>query len=163
MIGSSMYRIAAQLHSGVHHGRRIGAVGQLRAPQGRRKILHIDHGKLKTPYKSTRYMNGTKMLYLVDLIHPDGYHEISAHRDPVQPLLSGCACRPITLTGTVRDFNADGVNFEGSGGSGTGYVNTTLSGSSPTLTALGSSQISNSGPGHSAIGTPRPPTACLIR
>ena len=33
---------------------------------------------------------------------------------------------PITLTGTVRDFNADGVNFEGSGGSGTGYVNTTL-------------------------------------
>lgn len=54
---------------------------------------------------------------------------------------------PITLTGTVRDFIADGVNFEGSGGSGTGYVNTTLSGSSPTLTALGSSQISNSGPG----------------
>lgn len=54
---------------------------------------------------------------------------------------------PITLTGTVRDFNADSVNFEGSGVAGTGYVNATLSGASPTLTALGGTQISNSGAG----------------
>ncbi len=53
----------------------------------------------------------------------------------------------ITLTGTVRDFNSDGVNFEGSGSSGPGYVGSTLSGASPTLTALGSSVISNSGAG----------------
>ncbi|SEA03130.1 fibro-slime domain-containing protein [Acidovorax soli] len=53
----------------------------------------------------------------------------------------------ITLTGTVRDFNADGINFEGAGGAGPGYVNSTLSGASPTLTALGSSVISNSGAG----------------
>jgi fibro-slime domain-containing protein len=54
---------------------------------------------------------------------------------------------PITLTGTVRDFNADGVNFEGALNSGSGYVNSTLSGASPTLTALGSTVISNSGAG----------------
>ena len=53
----------------------------------------------------------------------------------------------ITLTGTVRDFNADGVNFEGSLTSGTGYVNSLLSGSSPTLTATGASAISDSGAG----------------
>ena len=53
----------------------------------------------------------------------------------------------ITLTGTVRDFNADGVNFEGSLTSGPGYVGSILSGASPTLTALGSSVISNTGAG----------------
>lgn len=66
--------------------------------------------------------------------------------------LAGFSCltalaAPITLTGTVRDFNADGVNFEGSLSSGAGYVHSTLSGPSPTLTALGSSNISNSGAG----------------
>lgn len=54
---------------------------------------------------------------------------------------------PVTLTGTVRDFNSDGMNFEGSLISGAGYVHSTLSGPSPTLTALGSSVISNSGAG----------------
>lgn len=66
--------------------------------------------------------------------------------------LAACSCvaafaAPITLTGTVRDFNADGVNFEGSVTSGPGYVDATLSGASPSLTALGSSTISNSGAG----------------
>lgn len=59
----------------------------------------------------------------------------------------GALAAPITLTGTVRDFNADGMNFEGSLTAGPGYVDSTLSGPSPTLTALGSSTISNSGPG----------------
>ena len=54
----------------------------------------------------------------------------------------------ITLTGTVRDFSADGVNFEApSYTAGPGFVNSTLTGSSPTLTAFGSSNISNSGAG----------------
>jgi fibro-slime domain-containing protein len=54
----------------------------------------------------------------------------------------------ITLNGTVRDFKADGVNFEaGSYTSGPGWVDSTLSGSSPTLTATGASQISNTGAG----------------
>ncbi|MBE0597964.1 MAG: fibro-slime domain-containing protein [Desulfuromonadales bacterium] len=54
----------------------------------------------------------------------------------------------ITLTGTVRDFNADGVNFEASSyTSGPGWVNSTLSGPSPTLTATGASHISNSDAG----------------
>jgi fibro-slime domain-containing protein len=53
----------------------------------------------------------------------------------------------ITLTGTVRDFNADGVNFEGSIVSGAGYVNNPMLGTSPMLTATGSSVISNSGAG----------------
>lgn len=54
----------------------------------------------------------------------------------------------ISLTGTLRDFSADFVNFEASSySSGAGYVENVLSGSSPTLTASGVSQISNSGPG----------------
>lgn len=60
----------------------------------------------------------------------------------------------ITLTGTVRDFAADGVNFEGPCCySGAGYVAPTLTGSAPSLTALGASsgagggRISNSGAG----------------
>jgi len=61
---------------------------------------------------------------------------------------SAFAADPITLTGTVRDFQADGVNFEaGSYTSGAGWVNSTLSGGAPTLTALGATQISNSGAG----------------
>jgi fibro-slime domain-containing protein len=47
----------------------------------------------------------------------------------------------LTLTGTVRDFKSDGVNFEGGGGGGAGYVQSTLTGASPTLTALGASVI----------------------
>ncbi len=57
---------------------------------------------------------------------------------------------PITLTGTVRDFAADGVNFESASfTSGSGYVASTLSGPSPTLTVTGSGAggISNSGDG----------------
>lgn len=57
---------------------------------------------------------------------------------------------PITLTGTVRDFAADGINFEANPFySGTGYVASTLTGSSPTLTATGSGagHISNTGAG----------------
>ncbi len=57
---------------------------------------------------------------------------------------------PITLTGTVRDFAADGVNFEAQNYvSGSGYVASTLTGPSPTLTATGSGagQISNTGDG----------------
>ena len=54
----------------------------------------------------------------------------------------------ITLTGTVRDFAADGVNFEpGSYSSGPGYVEATLTGVSPTLTAPGATQIPGSGAG----------------
>ena len=54
----------------------------------------------------------------------------------------------ISLTGTLRDFSADSVNFEASSySSGVGYVENVLSGSSPTLTALGASLISNSGSG----------------
>lgn len=55
---------------------------------------------------------------------------------------------PVVLSGTVRDFHADGVNFEG-GISGVvgGAVSSTLSGQSPTLTATGASFISNSGAG----------------
>lgn len=54
---------------------------------------------------------------------------------------------PVTLTGTVRDFHADGVNFEGAGGGGAGMVASTLGGPSPTLTALGASTVSNTGAG----------------
>lgn len=55
---------------------------------------------------------------------------------------------PLTLNGTVRDFSADGVNFEGPViGLQTGLVGTTLSGASPTLTASGAGQISNTGAG----------------
>ncbi len=66
--------------------------------------------------------------------------------------LAGLSCltalaAPITLTGTVRDFNADGINFEGPGGVGAGFVAPTLSGPSPTLTAQGAVSISNSGAG----------------
>lgn len=44
----------------------------------------------------------------------------------------------VTLTGVVRDFRADGVNFEGPiRGQVNGLVNTTLTGSAPTLTATG--------------------------
>ncbi|MFT3847382.1 MAG: fibro-slime domain-containing protein [Propionivibrio sp.] len=64
-----------------------------------------------------------------------------------------CASLPsmassMTLSGTLRDFSADGVNFEAASyTSGTGYVESVLSGSSPTLTALGASTIANSGAG----------------
>jgi len=52
----------------------------------------------------------------------------------------------ITLNGTVRDFKADFVNFEApSYTSGSGWVQSTLSGASPTLTATGASNISNIG------------------
>ena len=55
---------------------------------------------------------------------------------------------PITLNGTVRDFQADGVNFEAASyTSGSGWVNSTLAGGVPTLTALGASNISNTGAG----------------
>jgi fibro-slime domain-containing protein len=48
----------------------------------------------------------------------------------------------------VRDFAADGVNFEGAiTGLRTGAVGTTLAGSSPTLTASGATHISNVGAG----------------
>lgn len=54
----------------------------------------------------------------------------------------------VTLTGTVRDFRADGANFEGTiTGLRTGAVATTLSGASPTLTASGATHISNTGAG----------------
>lgn len=46
-----------------------------------------------------------------------------------------------TLTGTVRDFVADGVNFEGPIVSSAGMVEGTLVGSSPTLTATGLSLV----------------------
>ena len=55
---------------------------------------------------------------------------------------------PMTLTGTVRDFQSDAVNFESASyTSGSGFVNSILTGTSPTLTALGSSNIDNSGAG----------------
>ena len=47
-----------------------------------------------------------------------------------------------TLSGTVRDFAADGVNFEGGiSGLVPGMVETTLTGGVPTLTALGQSVV----------------------
>ena len=49
----------------------------------------------------------------------------------------------VTLTGTVRDFRADNVNFEGSVWGGSGMVANVLAGPSPTLTAYGATQISN--------------------
>lgn len=53
---------------------------------------------------------------------------------------------PISLTGTVRDFQADGKNFEGTiTGLREGAVATTLTGSSPTLTASGATHIENNG------------------
>lgn len=55
---------------------------------------------------------------------------------------------PITLNGTVRDFQADGVNFEAASyTSGSGWVNSTLSGGAPALTSTGASHISNTGAG----------------
>lgn len=55
---------------------------------------------------------------------------------------------PTMLNGTVRDFKADGVNFEASSyTSGAGWVSSTLVGGTPTLTALGASHISNTGDG----------------
>lgn len=54
----------------------------------------------------------------------------------------------VNLTGTVRDFAADGVNFEGAvTGLRTGAVASTLAGASPTLTASGANHISNTGAG----------------
>lgn len=54
----------------------------------------------------------------------------------------------VTLTGTVRDFHADGQNFEGAiTGLRTGAVASTLTGSAPTLTASGATHISNTGAG----------------
>ncbi len=47
----------------------------------------------------------------------------------------------VTLNGTVRDFTADGVNFEGPIVSASGMVNNTLVGSSPTLTATGQALV----------------------
>lgn len=56
------------------------------------------------------------------------------------PLSAGAAS--LVLTGTVRDFAADGVNFEGASyGLITGTVESTLTGASPTLTALGAQTI----------------------
>ncbi|MDO9132460.1 fibro-slime domain-containing protein [Hydrogenophaga sp.] len=53
---------------------------------------------------------------------------------------------PISLTGTVRDFNADGANFEGAiTNLRTGAVESTLTGSAPTLTASGATHIENNG------------------
>ena len=58
------------------------------------------------------------------------------------------AATAVTLTGTVRDFSSDGANFEGAiTGLRTGAVETTLTGSSPTLTASGATHISNTGAG----------------
>jgi fibro-slime domain-containing protein len=64
-------------------------------------------------------------------------------------LLAGSmSATAVTLTGTVRDFSADGVNFEGViTGLQTGAVATTLTGAAPTLTASGATHISNSGAG----------------
>ena len=54
----------------------------------------------------------------------------------------------VTLGGTVRDFRADGANFEGAiTGLRTGAVASTLTGSSPTLTASGATHIANTGDG----------------
>jgi len=58
------------------------------------------------------------------------------------------ASSAVTLTGTVRDFLADGANFEGAiTNLRTGAVATALTGSAPTLTASGSTHISNTGAG----------------
>ncbi|MSQ69975.1 MAG: fibro-slime domain-containing protein [Betaproteobacteria bacterium] len=62
-------------------------------------------------------------------------------------LATSVSAAPIILTGTVRDFNADGFNFEGVGGAGPGYVSSTLTGASPTLTTTGAVTISNTGAG----------------
>ncbi|MBE0622221.1 MAG: fibro-slime domain-containing protein [Burkholderiales bacterium] len=66
--------------------------------------------------------------------------------------LASLACSTafaVTLTGTVRDFAADGVNFQASSyTAGSGWVQSTLGGSgTPTLTATGASNISNVGAG----------------
>lgn len=59
---------------------------------------------------------------------------------------SFASASPVVLTGTVRDFNADGVNFEGAiTGLRTGAVETTLTGSAPTLTVSGATHIANNG------------------
>lgn len=51
----------------------------------------------------------------------------------------------VTLTGVVRDFRADGVNFEGPiRGQRNGLVNTTLTGTAPTLTATGQALLNES-------------------
>jgi len=55
---------------------------------------------------------------------------------------AGTFAASTTLSGTVRDFAFDGVNFEGAiSGVVTGMVAPTLSGPSPTLTALGTTII----------------------
>ncbi|MCC9598398.1 MULTISPECIES: fibro-slime domain-containing protein [unclassified Rubrivivax] len=69
---------------------------------------------------------------------------------------SAASASTLTLTGTVRDFNADGINFEGALAAGQGYVQSTLSGASPTLTALGQSVISNTGAGAFDLWYTRP-------
>lgn len=62
--------------------------------------------------------------------------------------VSGAAAASVSLTGTVRDFSADGINFEGAiTGLRTGAVASTLAGASPTLTASGATHISNTGAG----------------
>lgn len=66
-------------------------------------------------------------------------------------LLALCAgmagAATITLNGTVRDFNSDNDNFEGSRSGGTGMVQSTLTGPSPTLTSYGQSQVTQGGAG----------------
>ena len=58
------------------------------------------------------------------------------------------AASAVTLSGTVRDFLADGQNFEGTiTNLRTGAVAPTLTGAAPTLTASGATHISNSGAG----------------
>jgi len=58
------------------------------------------------------------------------------------------ASSAVTLTGTVRDFVADGLNFEGTiTNLRTGAVATALTGAAPTLTASGATHISNTGAG----------------
>lgn len=89
-----------------------------------------------------------KMLYLVDLIHPDGYHEISAHRDPVSPLscLAALAAHHADRY-CVRDFNADGVNFTATAALYAGAISALPERFIADPDGTGSSQISNSGPG----------------
>lgn len=51
----------------------------------------------------------------------------------------------VTLNGTVRDFQFDGKNFEGPVVAGKGWVSSTLTGASPTLTATGKQNIEDNG------------------
>lgn len=83
----------------------------------------------------------------------NSFQEVEAVKTLVSALVMTLAATAasadvLNLTGTVRDFHADGVNFEGAIiGLRTGLVSSTLSGASPSLTGLGSSLISNSGAG----------------